>query len=485
MSGQGMYEMIDNTNTPTTTERGDARFKLKSKTFIIGLVTIFVALTVAFALWYQFPTYKMLLKESNVIKLEQVVDELRINNISYRFDADQGYIFVAERNLTQAKKLLSAAGLYTDEVFDAHSSAANPGAETQLDRLKQGLPYYALEKELAKTISTIDHVRFARIHLAISPNRNKNGDTTSRASVVLKIASGHHLAESQILSISQLVSASVPDLPVENITIVNQSGKLLKTAGNYQNQNTFAAQFEIQRRIELSYIEKIENVLSPIIGDDNFRVEVSAALNNINSEIDGNQLQNKMRTPSIRRITVSILVDDKLLSTEEGQLVKIPRNKIDLERIAGIVKKAVDFNAERGDVVTVVNESFGSNTKIVQLDLLPFWRKSWFVDSVKLFVAILASLIFSVYLFRALIGIIRKPKGENNSVSNQEAANTKSLALKVPAKENQLDDIKSDSESIDFIVSYDQLISKVRKVVLEDPVLAANILKTWVRHNAG
>jgi len=475
--------MTNSTNTANSSESRDTWFQKKSKTFFIGTVAMLVALVVVLVLFYKFPTYKLLLKESNVNKIEQIVDELRTNNINYRFDAEHGYIFVAERNLTQAKNILFAAGLITDESTDNRINVSNPGIESHLELLKQGLPYYALEKELAKTISTIEHVRFARIHLAISPNQNKNGDNTSRASVVLKIESGHHLTESQILSISQLVAASVPDLPVENITIVNQSGKLLKTAGNYLRQNSLAEQFEFQRRIELGYIEKIENVLSPIVGDDNFRVEVSAELTNIGSEISDNQLQNKLHTPSIKRIIVSILVDDKLLSTEDGQLMKIPRNKIDLERIGGIVKKAIDFNAERGDVVTVVNESFGLKTKVVQLDLLPFWRKGWFVDSVKLFIIIVVSLIVSVYLFRVLIGVIRKPQSEK--YDNLKNENTISSTSKAQQVGNQLDEQWDHPDSNEHIVSYDQLISKIRKVVLDDPVLAANILKTWVRHNAG
>lgn len=426
-----------------------------------------------------------MLKESNTGNIERIVAELRTNNIKYRFDDDRGYIFVAERNINQAKRLLFAAGLYSNALLDNRSEILNSNIESHTNEQNPGLPFYALEKELAKTITTIEHVQSARIHLAISPNQNKNGDSLSRASVVVKLDSGHHLTESQILSISQLVAASVPDLRVDNITIVNQSGKLLKSAGNSTYQNNFTAQFEYQRRIELNYIERIENVVSPILGADNFHVEVNADLHNSDIESNEKKSQKILHIPMLKRLTVSILVDDKLLSNEEGQLIKIPRSRVELNKISQIVKNAIDFNESRGDIVNIVNESFGPYGKSTQLDLLPFWRESWFVDVVKLFIIIVVSLTVSVYLFKALLNLVRKPQANTDSTKDDDSVKTESPDLHLPRKEIQPDNLVANSDPVDQVISYEQLIAKVRSVVLDDPVLAANILKTWVRHNAG
>jgi len=454
---------------------------VNNKTIYMVITVTVVSLFLVTVLWYRFPTYTLLLKESNSANLERIAEVLQNNDIDYRFDAKAGFIFVADRNLNRAKLILTARNLLVSNYPENTATAPATGPEYESNLQKPVLAQYTLEKELAKTIAGIDHVLSARVHLAISPNIPGNGGSASRASIVVKQSPGHHLTESQILSMSQLVAAGVADLRVENITIIDQSGKLLKSSGNNTSSVGSAGQFEFQRQVELNFADRVENILTPVLGPDNFRVEITADINRTNTGDIVKPAPHDSPTTNLKRLTISVLVDDKLLNTDDGQLVKVARSRTELEKITNLIKKAVGFNAERGDIVSVLNESFGASGKAAQTSLLPFWRQNWVFDVAKLFVFIIGSLLVSIYLFRAVSSLLKRPRSESAvaKVTKTKRNTPEAHATNLSASE------EINTQNNEPKVNYEQLITKVRQVINDDPVLAANILKSWVRHNAG
>ncbi|HEB28044.1 MAG TPA: flagellar basal body M-ring protein FliF, partial [Porticoccus sp.] len=136
-----------------------------------------------------------------------------------------------------------------------------------------------LEGELVRSIKALGPVADARIHLALAKRsvfvRNSE---PAKASILTTLHPGRTLDPGQVNAIMHLVSSSVPNLTLDNITVVDQAGHLLSgSAGlNKSQENT---QLSHTQKVESNYQERIENILSPLFGKGNIRVQVTAQIN--------------------------------------------------------------------------------------------------------------------------------------------------------------------------------------------------------------
>jgi flagellar M-ring protein FliF len=137
----------------------------------------------------------------------------------------------------------------------------------------------ALEGELSRTIATLRNVESARVHLAI-PKRSVflRDRTAPTASVMVDLYSGRGLDEEQIAAIVHLVSSSVPHLTPENVTVVDQGGKLLSSGASDKGMAMTSTQFSYNRKLESTYAERIRQMLDPIVGSGRVRASVNADL---------------------------------------------------------------------------------------------------------------------------------------------------------------------------------------------------------------
>jgi flagellar M-ring protein FliF len=135
----------------------------------------------------------------------------------------------------------------------------------------------AIEGELARTIMTLANVDSARVHLA---NPKQSVFIRKRkfpsASVVLKLYSGRNLEKGQVEAITHLVASSVPELDVSKVTVVDHKGRLLSSKDDTREMELSSSQFEYTRELEDHYKQRIEDILSPMVGRENLRAEVTA-----------------------------------------------------------------------------------------------------------------------------------------------------------------------------------------------------------------
>ncbi|MCX7051127.1 MAG: flagellar basal-body MS-ring/collar protein FliF [Proteobacteria bacterium] len=136
---------------------------------------------------------------------------------------------------------------------------------------------HALEQELARTISSLQQVAAARVHIAVARNSSFVRDRSpGSASVFLQMKPGRRLASEQVTAIVNLVASSLPDIDASQVTVVDQQGRLLSSP---QGQDEFAArdqQVEFTRQFEESYSQRIEALIAPLVGVGRVRAEVSA-----------------------------------------------------------------------------------------------------------------------------------------------------------------------------------------------------------------
>lgn len=248
---------------------------LRQLGLMVGLAAS-VAIGFAVVLWSQQPDYRVLYANLSFSDANEVIEQLRLNKIPYRFDADGRAILVPESHVHTARLRLAADGFSADktigfELLDQdHGMGSSQFMETT--RYRRGL-----EGELARTISNMTSVRSARIHLAIPKDTVFIRDQRKpRASVFLELFSGRQLERDQVAAIANLVASSIPELDVKDVTIVDQRGRLLNIRDADSDVVLAARQLEYVRQVEDTLVNRVNSILQPVVGLGNFRAEVSA-----------------------------------------------------------------------------------------------------------------------------------------------------------------------------------------------------------------
>ncbi len=207
-----------------------------------------------------------------------VISALDGSTIPYSFDDSSGTIMVSEDDYHQARIALAAQGLPKsapsgDDLISAMPMGASRAVENEKLRA-------ARELDLARSIEAMDSVVSARVHLAVEPPsifiRDRNEPA---ASVVLQLAESGRLPESQVQAIVHLVASSIPGLSADNVSLVDQNGRLLSSNAKSGGMDDAERQIEVKETIEERYRRQLTALLTPMLGAGNFVAEVSTEVN--------------------------------------------------------------------------------------------------------------------------------------------------------------------------------------------------------------
>ncbi|KMN34883.1 flagellar M-ring protein FliF [Chromobacterium sp. LK1] len=278
-----MADLAEENATPVWRSRmneASDRFKAlpnNKKVLFLAAVAAIFAVVVGAVVLNRTPSYKILFSNISDRDGGQVAASLQQMNVPYQL-GEGGTISVPSDKVYDARLKLAAQGL---------PKAGGVGFEL-MDNQKFGISQFAeqvnyqraIEGELARTIEAVGSVESARIHIAIPKQsvfvREQQQPT---ASVMLTLFRGRLLDAGQVAGILHLVSSSVPNLPVKNVTIVDQDGNLLsKQGGPDENSGLDQRQLGYVRQIEDSYVKRIEDILEPIFGKGNSRAQVTASV---------------------------------------------------------------------------------------------------------------------------------------------------------------------------------------------------------------
>ncbi len=237
-----------------------------------------VALGVAVVLWSQNPNYTVLYANLGSKDAGQVVDALQKSGIQFKVDEATGAVMVESGKLQHARMELAKDGLPEGNAMGFELLEKEQGFGTS-QFIETARFQRALEGELGRTIATLRNVDTARVHLAI-PKRSVflRDRSEPTASVMVDLYSGRSLDEEQVAAIVHLVSSSVPHLKPENVTVVDQGGKLLSNGAADKGMAQTSTQFAYNRKLETTYAERIRQLLEPIVGAGRVRASVNAEL---------------------------------------------------------------------------------------------------------------------------------------------------------------------------------------------------------------
>lgn len=248
---------------------------IKQLMLMLGLA-LSVAIGVAVVMWSQTPSYDLLFANIAEQDSAEIIDSLEKMDAEYKVDTGSGAIMVLSGKAREIKMKLAAQGLprSTNTGYELLDKEGGFGTSKSVEKMRF---QRALEGEIARTIMTIQNIKAARVLLAL-PKQSVfvRKQKKPSASVVVTLFQGRTLEKEQIEAIIHLVSSSVPMLEAGQVTVVDQKGRLLNSQDSPGGSSLTLRQFEYKKNIEDHLMARIENILTPLVGPDGLRTQISA-----------------------------------------------------------------------------------------------------------------------------------------------------------------------------------------------------------------
>ena len=497
--------------------------------------------------------YAVLYTDLEMEDAKQIVQHLETANIKYRLTKNGTEILVPEEDVNKMRidtadlAMASKGSNVGYEIFDNTDALGSTNFVQNVNLIR------ALEGELARTIRSVDHIKSARVHLVLPKREMfSREEQMPTASVVIKTDGGKLSLES-IHSIQQLIAAAVPKLDVKNVSIVDSAGNLLTNNFEDEEAVTVANNEALRLEQERKMSLQVQNLLEKSVGEgkvraqvnldmdfdqivtneeiydpdsqvvrsqatvtdnsttDNVEQPVSVAQNipngdmvaagtgsvsrksrteeTVNYEIS-KVVRNKVKNSgTIKRLGVAVIVDGIYERNAEGKVVYRDRTPEEMEQIRSLVKSAVGFDAERGDMVEVANMKFASNQPeietVSEVLIMGFTKDELIRIAEGIGVAIVAILVI-LLVIRPLI----------NNAFETNTANGEGRLLGDNAEEDNLllsNFLNEEDGEIDELINMNKIdgrikvssLKKINDIVEKNPDAAVNIIRGWLYSSDG
>ncbi|MBR2921729.1 MAG: flagellar M-ring protein FliF [Alphaproteobacteria bacterium] len=520
---------------------------------IIFLISFFVYVAVQMS----DKDYAVLYSDLELSDARQIVNKLDSSGVDYHLDKNGTEILVPASEVNRLRietvdfALGSGISSVGYEVFDNTDALGSTNFVQNVNLLR------ALEGELARTISSVENIKTARVHL-VMPKREifSREEQKPSASVIIKTKNGP-LNPQSIQAIQKLIASAVPKLDMKDISIVDSNGNLLTEFSEEQNEVIKKSSNETMRlEQEYKLNQRLQDLLEKSLGKGKAQVQVNLEMDFdevvTNEEIfdpdsqvirsqasmteegttgqDASQpvtvgqnipnsdssfpssngsfgtmskteetinyeisriVRNKVKnTGTISRVTAAVSVDGTYKRNDDGFLVYQPRTPEEMERITNLVKSAVGYDADRGDLVEVVNIKFSSfadeeNMRPEKL-YMGFTKQELMRMAEGLGVAIVAILV--------ILLVIRPLVNNAFEVSNN---NTAEKLISSSGDEDNLllsnflnDNYEDTSDELINMSKVDgrikvSLLKKLNATVENNPDAAVNIIRGWLYGGEG
>ncbi|GCF91067.1 flagellar basal-body MS-ring/collar protein FliF [Shewanella sp. M-Br] len=245
---------------------------MRQVTMILALA-ICLALAVFVMLWAQEPEYRPLGKMETQ-EMVQVLDVLDKNKVKYQIDVD--VIKVPEDKYQEVKMMLSRAGIDSPAANQDFLNKDSGFGVSQ--RMEQARLKHSQEENLARAIEQLQSVSRAKVILAL-PKENVFARNASKpsATVVINTRRGG-LGQGEVDAIVDIVASAVQGLEPSRVTVTDSNGRLLNSGSQDGASATARRELELVQQKEAEYRTKIESILVPILGPDNFTSQVDVSM---------------------------------------------------------------------------------------------------------------------------------------------------------------------------------------------------------------
>ncbi|MCR9104326.1 MAG: flagellar basal-body MS-ring/collar protein FliF [Gammaproteobacteria bacterium] len=274
---------------------------------LLGLAAS-IALGVGVVQWALTPEFAPLYGELPPESAAQIMQSLDTQNVPYRVDSRTGMVSVPADRVRATRLKLAGEGLPKLDTpgFAMLEEEYGLGVSSFMEKARYDR---ALEQELSSSITSLDSVRGARVHLALPKQsafiRKKDKPA---ASVLVNLYPGRELSDRQLAGIVHLVAFSVPGLEAEQVSVIDNRGKLLSS----QSDDDFGStkeNFRFTQQLEQRYVDRIREILTPILGVGAVQAQVAA-------EIDFTHIE---RTSEVYQPETSIRSEELVEETTEDR----------------------------------------------------------------------------------------------------------------------------------------------------------------------
>lgn len=236
-----------------------------------------IALAVGLVNWASSPSYQSIYGPMTPSDNAEAIAILQTNGIEYRLEQRTGLLEVPFDEVFQARMVLASEGFPKDGSgigFESLYLEQEMGLSSFMEEARY---HRAVEAELVRTITALDSITAARVHLAISRQTAflRRGNEPS-ASVMLNLRGGTRLSDRQLSGIINLVASSIPNLDASRVSVVDGAGKLLSSQGQDSEFGYTAEQFRLAEQFEGSLTDRIIAILEPILGVGAVQAQVTA-----------------------------------------------------------------------------------------------------------------------------------------------------------------------------------------------------------------
>lgn len=427
-----------------------------------AVLAAIVAAIIVVALWSSSQSFRPLYSQQERFDIGEIVSVLESEGVSYRMQEQNGQVLVPEGEVAKVRMLLASKGVKAklptglDSLKEDSSLGTSQFMETARYR-------HGLEGELVRTIMSLNSVANARVHLAIPRQTlfvRQNSENPS-ASVMLELKPGEDLKSEQVEAIINLVVGSVTAMKPEFVSVIDQYGRLLSAdVASAEAGKVNAKYLEYQKNVEKQIIQRAADMLTPIVGPSNFRVQVAADMdfsqveetqeildnapvvrnehtihnNSVDQialgvpgslsnqppvtgeEVETNDSQNtnarsevnrqyavgssvrrtQYQQGQIEKMSVSVLLNSK--ASPDGAAW----SEADKEQISNMIMDAVGISAARGDSLSLMSFNF-TPIEIDAPPALPWWQDPTVQQPIRYVIGGLLGLAMIFFVLRPLI----------------------------------------------------------------------------------
>lgn len=498
--------------------------------------------------------YAVLFTDLELEDAKQIVSRLEASNIKYRLAKNGTEVLVPQDQVNKmrvdtAELALASKGSNVGyEIFDNTDALGSTNFVQNVNLIR------ALEGELARTIRSVDNIKSARVHLVLPKREMfSREEQAPSASVVIKTQKGK-LNLKEIQSIQKLVAAAVPKLDVKNVAIVDNAGNLLTNNYDDEQTLNNATNEALRLDQERKMAKNIETLLEKTVGHGKSQAQVNIEMDfdqvvtneeiydpdsqvvrsqatvteegmsntgeqpvtvaqnipngdtvtsgsnilnqnskteeTINYEIS-KVVRNKVKNAgTIKRLTVAVMVDGIYEKDADGKTAYRDRTREEMEQLTALVKSAVGYDADRGDIVEVENMKFVSMAEepdaLHEVLIFGFTKDELIRIAEGLGVAIVAILV---------ILLVIRPLINNAFDSGNQYGSDGKLLGENPEDDNLLlsNFLNENDAELDELVNLNKVdgrikvssLKKINDLIEKNPDAAVNIIRSWLYSNDG
>lgn len=481
-----------------------------------------------------------------------IVSQLESQGVQFQLAREGASILVSRDQVARLRMQLAAEGLPTGgsigyEIFDRSDTLGATSFVQNINHLR------AMEGELARTIGSLDRIRAARVHLVIPERQLFQRDRRPpSASIVLNVRGSLGPGEIRAVQhlVATAVDGLEPD---KVSIVDESGRLLASGAGTDEEGMISASLQERTVAVEGRLRNQIEEILNSVVGPGRARVRVNAEVDynrltettetfdpegqvvrstqtkeeasssisrngqvtvanqlpnadaaagdggnrdttGLTEEVVNYEISHSTRTEvieagQVKRLSVAVLVDGTYQPDANGDMVYTPRSQEMLDRISVLVRSAVGFNRDRGDVVEVVNLQFAmppQNDLLSESNGLFDFTKDDIIRFAELGVLFLISLLLLLFVVRPLLRRIVTPEEKQPQELMIGPDGTLVMETEVPKQEEE-----EDQFVIEWLEQARQegalqasSIAKVGEMIKDHPSEAVTIVRGWLDEQA-